>query len=79
MAAQRFMTSDFLKIHTNMTAVTSQCNLMEFCKGQNKWKSGGIMSDESDELPSQAVMAFAWSSNKYALLCYTDERLYIFY
>ena len=37
------------------------------------------MSDESDELPSQAVMAFAWSSNKYALLCYTDERLYIFY
>ena len=37
------------------------------------------MSEESDELPSQAVMAFAWSSNKYALLCYTDERLYIFY
>ena len=37
------------------------------------------MSDESDELPRQAVMAFAWSSNTYALLCYTDERLYIFY
>ena len=53
--------------------------LKGFCKGPNKWNSGDTISDESDELPSQAVMAFAWSSNKYAVLFYTDERLCIFY
>ena len=39
MAAQRFVTSDFLKIHTNMTAVTSQCNIMKLSQMKLKLRT----------------------------------------
>ena len=30
------------------------------------------------ELPSQAITAFAWSSEKHVVLCYPDGRLCVF-
>ena len=51
--------------------------LREFYKDWNKWKSEGAVSGEyggGKELPSQAVIVFAWASEKHAVLCYPDGR-----
>ena len=64
MAAQRFVTSDFLKIHTNMTAVTSQCNIMKLSQMKLKLRiTRAILRKKPNETcPTQCLSQFTYNT-----------------